>query len=354
MRTVRIDNFSGNDHAYIAYLYTTVTGLPLPQCIHQLEEEVKVRRSQSSQSPQPRGLCFELWVPPKQGVPSDRPPVDGWKKSTKTFFEGLPKTEDEWHEKRESLHLSTADDILRTADFLTAVRRDNNGCSGAHAAEPTLQLALTAFGRNVGFNLASDGIRRLTARFLPLVFLATCCVAIHQGHPVESVDAAQIAFLKASRGTCDEGPKSLAKDRAAVRWLIGEMQRLFRRGLRHRAFELFLLAGRGMHFYKDDCPKDPKANAEFTALIPSWDVEPEIQASLPFFIPFFVMLHFGEGMVQYLTICEALELNILNQEDDFRRFQQTYASRKLVVYQLTVSCIQPPNRPRKLRKHAPK
>lgn len=52
-----------------------------------------------------------------------------------------------------------------------------------------------------------------------------------------------------------------------------------------------------MHFYKDDCLKDPEANAEFTELIPSCNVPAEIQASLPFFIPFFVMFHFGHGMV---------------------------------------------------------
>jgi hypothetical protein len=54
-----------------------------------------------------------------------------------------------------------------------------------------------------------------------------------------------------------------------------------------------------MHFYKDDCPKDPEANDEFTELIPRCDAPAEIQASLPFFIPFFVMLHFGDGMVHF-------------------------------------------------------
>ena len=212
------------------------TGLPLPQCIHGLENEVKVRRNQ-----QPPSFTVQFWVPLKEALPSDRPPMNGWKKATKGFFDGLPKTEEDWSKKRKSLCLSTAEEILRAADYLAASQLDNNSCSRAHVGEPTLPLALTAFGKNVGSNLASDGIRRNTSRFLSLVFLAACCVAIHQKQPVETVNAAQKEFLRATRGTCDEKPESLAKDRAAVRWLIEEMQRQFRRGLRHRAFELFLL-----------------------------------------------------------------------------------------------------------------
>jgi hypothetical protein len=48
-------------------------------------------------------------------------------------------------------------------------------------------------------------------------------MAIYQGYQVESVDAAQKGFLKASRRRYNEGPKSLAKDHTAVRWLIAEI-----------------------------------------------------------------------------------------------------------------------------------
>ena len=119
--------------------------------------------------------------------------------------------------------MSTIDDILRAANYLTAIRLDNHGCSEVHAAKPTLQLALAAFRRNVGSNLASNEFRQKTSRFLSLVFLAACCMAIYQGYQVESVDAAQKGFLKASRRRYNEGPKSLAKDHTAVRWLIAEI-----------------------------------------------------------------------------------------------------------------------------------
>ncbi|KAK4139256.1 uncharacterized protein C8A04DRAFT_16021 [Dichotomopilus funicola] len=259
----------------------TAIELLLHECIRQLEKEVKVRRSR----PQ-LGVRIEFWLPPKQTLPSGRPSVNEWRKATKSFISGLPKTETEWREKREALSLSTTDDVLRAVDYLTTIRLDNNSCSKTHTTELSLQLALTAFGRNVGTNLALENVRRNTSRFLPLIFLAACCMAIYDGHSEDSVNDAQREFLRASRGRCDEEPKGLAKDRAAVRWLVGEMQRQFRRGLRHRAFELFFsVKGRGIHFYKDNCPKDPDANAEFSELIPFCDPPPEIQASLPFFIP---------------------------------------------------------------------
>ncbi|KAK3933430.1 hypothetical protein QBC46DRAFT_348654, partial [Diplogelasinospora grovesii] len=119
MPATRVDNFIGDDRAYAGYLYETLTGLPLPECIRQLEEQVKVHRSQRRTSsslsaelddevpsppsirsletrhPSPPSLCFELWSP-EQLLPSSRPPVTRWKQLTASFFKGLPKTEDEW------------------------------------------------------------------------------------------------------------------------------------------------------------------------------------------------------------------------------------------------------------------
>lgn len=37
----RILDFRGNDHAYLSYLYQLVRGLPLRDCIRDLEEQVK-------------------------------------------------------------------------------------------------------------------------------------------------------------------------------------------------------------------------------------------------------------------------------------------------------------------------
>ncbi|KAK3687198.1 hypothetical protein B0T22DRAFT_456641, partial [Podospora appendiculata] len=83
------------------------------------------------------------------------------------------------------------------------------------------------------------------------------------------------------------------------------MQIQFRRGLRHRAFELFLLESKEIDFYTQ-CPKEPDQHSIFTNLIPLCEtlnkIPPaEIQASLPFWIPFFVKLHVGDRW-SYSTI----------------------------------------------------
>ncbi|KAL2016143.1 hypothetical protein VTK56DRAFT_4234 [Thermocarpiscus australiensis] len=71
------------------------------------------------------------------------------------------------------------------------------------------------------------------------------------------------------------------------------MQRQFRRGLRHRAFELFLLEGRDINFYKY-CPKRIEENHTFTQNIPCCDVPDEIHACLPFWLPFLVKMNVGD------------------------------------------------------------
>src|ERR1700733_5691561 len=44
MTTQRVDEFVGNDRTYLRYLFEQATGLPLLECIRQLEEKVQVLR----------------------------------------------------------------------------------------------------------------------------------------------------------------------------------------------------------------------------------------------------------------------------------------------------------------------
>ncbi|KAK3934396.1 hypothetical protein QBC46DRAFT_80221 [Diplogelasinospora grovesii] len=382
MAAKRIDNFVGDVRAYAGYLVEVITklsGISLDDLINQLEEGVKVRRGQYRTSSLPNtelddevqaadrarielffetrrptlppSLDIEIWDPAKSPPPvTSCSPV--WKDRTASFFASLPNSEDLWCDMRESVGFSDAHGILRAVDYLTTARLSDDSSFIDHIAKPDLQDALTTFARNVGLSLVSGELFHKASHFLSMIFIATCCVALCDGHPESSVNAAQQEFLKASRGKCDGGAKDLAKDRQAVRWLLAEMQRQFRRGLRHRGFELFFLMGRSIQFYKY-CPKEPKENNIFTKKIPCCEPPDEIQAALPLWIPFFVKLHVGKRW-SYEKICEALQVNLLNREENFQHFQEIYSSRELVACRLEDNHARPPDQPRKRRRHAPK
>ncbi|KAM7191154.1 hypothetical protein V8F33_009025 [Rhypophila sp. PSN 637] len=356
MPATRIGNFIGDDLAYAKYLCDTllkcINELPLADRIPLLEEQVKSHQSthQSTSS-----LHVELWSPPKQPSPSTSTTSGAWRKKTTKFFENIPGTEDEWHTKREMACLSNADGILRIVDYLATGRRGYNSDFTNHSTEGGSETKLSAFGRNVGLCLVIDKNHVVASRFLSLVFLAACQVAIYQGHSKQEVESAQREFLRASRngGECRAESETLADDRTAVFWLIGEMERQTRRGLQHRAFEIFYLAGKTINFYKN-CPRNPEENQQFTGRIPLCNTPEEIQASLPLWIPFFIATNFEEW--NYSTICEALGTTILNTDEDFRHFRETHQSRKIGVcrVQAFLGLIPCPKESRKRRNHVPK
>lgn len=102
--------------------------------------------------------------------------------------------------------------------------------------------ALEKFGLNTGRVLKYYSTIRIAAPFLSLIFLAACEVALSTGVEKSRVRAIQRIFLTESRGKeCNVQYISLDKERGGARWFINQTQYLFQRGLRHRAFELFLL-----------------------------------------------------------------------------------------------------------------
>lgn len=244
MPATRIDNFIGDDLAYAKYLcdllLKCINELPLVDRIPLLEKQVKSHHGthQSTGS-----LDIKLWSPPKQPSPSTSTTRKAWKDKTATFFKNIPTTEHKWKKEREKASLSNADGILSVVDYLTTGRRGDNSDSTNHSTEGAPETKLGAFGKTVGWRLKTDNNHVVASRFRSLVFLAACQVAIYQEHPKQEVEDAQREFLKASRGgeECQAKSETLANDRAAVLWLIGEMERQVRRGLQHRAIEIFYL-----------------------------------------------------------------------------------------------------------------
>ncbi len=247
----RIDDFDGDDRAYAGYLLEVLTQI-LPKCILQLEEQVKEARCGSNaplvrvvlefkDPTPPPGLQAEILDSAKQTPSSGHSkPAEG--DVTDSFFESLPKTEEQWLETRKSARLSSAEDVVFAVNCLATGRLNTKITFTDHTSMPDLQDSLTTFARNVGKAMRWGNFCSNISSFLSLIFVATCCVATTRGHSMDSVDDAQRELIMANSGKCDKESRSLANDRAAVKWLLLEMQRQFRRGLGQRAFELFLIS----------------------------------------------------------------------------------------------------------------
>ncbi len=241
MLATRIDDFPGDERAYAGYLLETITQT-LPSCIIQLERQLQEQRRGSN--PQRAQIVLEFGHSPttspsnttERPLPSDCQ-TKSWVKHTTSFFESLPKTEDQWREKRKHASLSSEEDILSTARSLTTACLKR--IPFADHRKMDLQPLLLGFAENVGNAMATAKSYSNISHFLSFIFIATCCVVKEHGH---SVDDAQQKLVELSRGKREKTPQVLINDRAAVKWLLRQMQRQFGRKLGHRAFELFFLS----------------------------------------------------------------------------------------------------------------
>jgi hypothetical protein len=287
MSTRRIDDFGGDDLAYLGYLYREVTSVPVAELISQLEGQVAESRRLQSQAPshsssRPRddegqtqrqhesrvatprdlqtiepedspSLHIEIWNPdteykPTQRRPAQSSPGSEWEQRTATFFGNLPVDEEQWRQKREQAQLSTADDILRTVDCLLTGSLDppkNKECSSVDksdflvaAGEQGPRDALSSSAERAAALIALAKHSEHVAQFFSLVFMAECRVALWTGCSETSVYNAIRKFVEATGGTCD-GEKTPAWLLSGTLWVLQEQQRQFRRGLLHRGFELF-------------------------------------------------------------------------------------------------------------------
>ncbi|KAG9249723.1 uncharacterized protein F5Z01DRAFT_467526 [Emericellopsis atlantica] len=125
--------------------------------------------------------------------------------------------------RRERIDMSEADDILKAVDALTLnmpstsrplthayVRTYNNAdrhvYQGTRWGELHLQDTLCSFAQCAGAACAAMVAEKFIGRFIRNVcqfysqmFIATCDVALHKGHPEKLVNAAQLVFLRSSR-----------------------------------------------------------------------------------------------------------------------------------------------------------
>lgn len=281
--TRRIDSFVGGDVEYARYLLGLGIDHSLPAIIEQLENFVIASRGANSGASPGASLGASLDLKPT------------WRTKTASFFKSLPVSEQDWTENRTATRFLSQSDILSTTKSLI---------SGPAVSAMPLQDALESIAKNAASPRAAN-----TTRFHELIFLAICTVALGEGHPEESVNRAQLVYLAACGRRSDRSSKRLMTDRALVIWLLQAMRRQFRRGLLHRAFEIFfickpicsccvatspepdiIVAGQSLSFY-ESCPKT-KDSEEFAGLFPTFAPD-EIHASVPLWIPFLIKSRVG-------------------------------------------------------------
>jgi hypothetical protein len=298
----RFNDFAGTDYEYLCYLCKFLSTISLEKCIVLVENEVcnlyqrpvpdnplvlSTRdqltqipaQNQSSNPPnaqlgelavntgnsetgcqkpsqnpsttQPGELAINTWNPETEYHKSSRNPPNTrpgkrprWLARTEKFFEEIPTTEEQWICLRKRARLLNADDILCVIDCLTSARLIDNNRSRNATTPDDLQNALVSFAEAAGSLLSDARFNVNVSNFYSLVFFATCSVALFDGHPQNRVDDALRKFLVWDRGKgkeCMAEAQRLSNLRWGVVWIIQEMERQCRRGLAHRAFELFFL-----------------------------------------------------------------------------------------------------------------
>ncbi|KAK3690248.1 hypothetical protein B0T22DRAFT_441660 [Podospora appendiculata] len=274
-----------------------------PRLAFGLQRLVLSHRAKPKPKPQ---IETQAWT--RQPSPRDPPP---WKEAVTSFFQKLAKTEEEWQKKREEANLSSADDILRVADAL--LLRSQKPCFEDHLSEPVPDAALEEFGLNAGRVLADYSTIRIASPFLSLIFLAACEVALSSGVEKPRVRAIQ-----------REVPHRISWEKSGV----GRDGSLTRRSVYSNAdFGIALSSYFSSH---------KGAHDEFADMVPSLEVPTEIQASMPFWISFFVHEHFSRHW-SYTGICNALGVEIFKEESDWRRFHESYTSRELIPCRLEIT-----------------
>ncbi|KAF4449541.1 hypothetical protein F53441_7200 [Fusarium austroafricanum] len=215
-----------------------------------------------------------------------RPPTLKRDKVLKKLRDRIPQDENQWQEKRELHRFSAADDVLeKTKKLLNYVVTNQD-----------------------------------TRRFL---CLATCRVDWH----LKQRAKAYARFKTEMNSSVSE--LTIMAYMKSIRGVLQSMDSLYRRRLRHRAFEAVLLYAPIGTSHINIYEQNPE---DFLSCFPTWTrVEPEIQASLALHPAFLIKYRHPEH--RYDDICEALGITVLD-EGEFTKFVSVLQSGKPIPYAL--------------------
>lgn len=247
-RTLRIDSFKGTDSEYIKYLEYQLMQFrsdahpstepqlrgPVNSGLRQhgtIPGQMMLNDKHMQSSPLPE-LDIVIWSPGRPSNNANSATAVAFPDRFNSFRRGIPRNEEEWEEKRQSLDLANPDGLFRAFDELMLV-------SPTWTMEKDLpvngvQDSLIQYGNRLG--IITHEVHRLKkiSKFGKLIFIAACCVAINTKHPRDKVDDAMRSCL-----TSMATAKTLRRYRRTALFILQQMDELYPE-LSHRAFEIFL------------------------------------------------------------------------------------------------------------------
>ncbi|KAH8701180.1 hypothetical protein GQ44DRAFT_718009 [Phaeosphaeriaceae sp. PMI808] len=131
------------------------------------------------------------------------------------------------------------------------------------------------------------------AYYSTLPFVCLAIVALRTGSDVGAVDDHMKKFLTDQQGKeCKSGETYLSRLRTGALWAVRRMDELYKKGLKHRGPEIFVLSGPSIHSYRKfaQCKGTEKFTNEVAVCKPP---EGELQADIPFDIPFLTKVILG-------------------------------------------------------------
>ncbi|OBT59274.1 hypothetical protein VE04_00369 [Pseudogymnoascus sp. 24MN13] len=364
----RIDQFDGTDSEYIAYLESKVLQLSIIRCPPPPHSKAHQLTTNHSPPPSPPSEVRELTT--NRSSPSlsrsevRDEAIDGsdgdevlfdtleiilynpsqdsshnpakkrqriqtrWEHEMDGMLSDIPKSKD-WSPKRESVGLASSAKILVALDVIIHGRGPqmdlNTGQTDLSVvcydrSNAILQL-LNTFAITTAALQIETTFTRQTYRFRVFVFVSLCCVALHHGVEKRFVEEAMQKCVSDSCG------KNLTRLRNGALWVNRMMSTLAADGLGHRAYELFVLCGRSIAYYGRFAQAGESGFSYFRNRVPICKPGLEIQASLPFWVPFIIKSIVGE-VYSLSDICIALGYGA-DSQIHYPRYLQIYHSRRI-------------------------
>ncbi|KAM5361513.1 hypothetical protein ACJA88_014437 [Fusarium oxysporum] len=272
-----------------------------------------VPRSASTQLPHEAStITFHIEKP--QDLQTE-PNVRGKQSSElRKLLKRLPKTDEEWCQRRREAQLSNPDEVTRT--FLSFITRTQSQAKTSKIqADPRSlpgERILRDYRQFVGF-LQQDSVRtHQISKFAILLFVCLCRVARTYGVCLETVDDLLDNILPRTENQKKQS-NYLRNLRNAVLWPVHQAE-LLRKKYAHRADELFLLYGPSIRTYGRLSEDKSAKDFEHLAVLPPTPAG-ETNAEVPFSVPLMVKLISGPWFNLEL-INKALETNMSQEQFD--------------------------------------
>jgi hypothetical protein len=224
MPNQRIHGFEGTESKYARYLEDTVHSLQ--SRVKELEDEVwhlrsstRTPSSQQSSPPEPKRKKTEL----------------------SNFLSRVPKDEKEWSDTRIRRGFHDRAELVKTFALLTHMNPLACFLHSPPKDRASMIQMLDDYGAFLNELATRKNYATQVSHFSTLLFCCLALVALELDTPLTKVDEIMKTCLSQQYGNCTASGKYLSRLRTAARWAVQRVDELYKVGLKHRAWEIFLM-----------------------------------------------------------------------------------------------------------------